>query len=468
MKQRTKHVLISMIILLLIVPVYAQGEFNAPRASTFAYMLAVEDGTVQLAQLNQSFSPTIDIDYNPVDPLRWARSDEFGIPRFTDPGNPAIVEGVYTFSPFFDGYGIGMPQENKSFVREVEWSPDGQMFVFRSQNEQLQDISQGVWFWQPLRELATDPSYQILRHCPPHCSAAGTHDGDPGWRATSLEWSSDNNAVLIGLDLLGEQRSGLEIRYARRDSDLAQAGTRPNPILFDYGHWANDGQQIVVSGRGPDGTVSFGMIDRTISVTSLTPAVDVSLAWVQDAVQNPDGELVMLGNTSGYGLPLQIFNAEGEALTGIIGEAMPESVTWSPDRSAVLIQTSEKTYLAQTNGAIYEITDLLDNNSPNIDWVAGSLPPEVTPIPLPEPIIAGRLTENEPLNIGDLLVVESGILDVYTDPIGNAPIATTLVAGDELIITGGPLEDQDTLWYRIQTIEHSGWIRNVDHLAAGE
>jgi hypothetical protein len=471
-------ILLLISLCLLVLPLQAQGTFDEPRESGRAYVLSTASGTVQLARFNQEFGGTIDIDYNPQNPLKWARVDNYGIIRFTDLGNPAIAEGVYTFAPFVENFQVGEPAENKVFAREVEWSPDGNMLAFRIQNDASPDLNQGVWFWQPLRELDTDPSYQILRHCPPFCTAAGTIDGDPGWRALSLEWSSDNNSILVTINLLGENRRALEIRQAARDHDQTQAGLRPNPLMFEYGHWANDGQRLVVSGRGLDGTAIFGIISRAADVADITPASEIGMLWVQDAVQTPDDTLIMLGNTVGLGAPLQIISQEGEQLTPPIGDTPPDVVKWSPDRTAVLLQNDTSTYIAQVDGTVYEITDLLVDNSPNIDWIDAAMPSEFAPLILPQPVAAGEFTPEATVEIGvtggvvytigDLLVLDTGTLDIYSDPVGDSTIVGTLVAGEELIITGGPLQDGDVIWYRVQSLDFTGWIRNITNLSRGE
>jgi hypothetical protein len=471
-----KQLLILFIGLLLIIPTFAQNTFDEPRESGRAYVLSTASGALQLAQFNQDFGGTIDIDYSPADPRRWARVDNFGIIRFNDPGNPNIFEGVYTFAPYVENFQVAEPEDNKVFAREVEWSADGQMLAFRIENNASADLNQGVWFWQQLRQLDTDPSYQILRHCPPFCTAAGTIDSDPGWRALSLEWSSDNNAILLTINLnpQGESRRALEIRQALRDHDQVQAGTKPNPLMFEYGHWANDEQRLVVSGRGADGTVVFGTTDRIGSVAFIIPATDIGMAWVQDAVQTPEGQLVMLGNTIGMGAPLQIISEEGVQLTPPIGDVPPSVVKWSPDRTAVLLQTDENTYIAQIDGTIYDITDLLVANSPNIDWIDTAMPAEFTQLALPTPTAAGEFTPEATtevtgsFNIGDLLALNSGVLDIYQDPVGDSGIIGTLAAGEELIITGGPLQDGAVTWYRIQTLNFTGWIRNLENLSPAQ
>jgi hypothetical protein len=144
-----------------------------------------------------------------------------------------------------------------------------------------------------------------------------------------------------------------------------------------------------------------------------------------------------------------------------------------------LLQNAESTYIAQVDGTIYDITDLLVNNSPNIDWIDSAIPSEFAPLALPQPVAEGEFTPEATAeagmpasavayNIGDLLVLDTGTLDIYSDPVGDSTIVGTLVPGEELIITGGPLQDGDVIWYRVQTLNFTGWIRNIANLSRGQ
>jgi len=475
--------ILSWLLLGSILFVSAQDEaFEEPVESGRIFALS-SSGGLALGELPEFPLPagTIDVDWNPVDPSRWARVDAFGLLRFVDPNSDQRFEGTYTFSPFYDGYTVDEenPAENKLFVRQVEWSPDGEMLAFRIQNEAQPDASQGVWFWQPLRELATDPSYQLMGHCPPFCSMFGVPEDSAGWRSLNIEWSSDNQSILVTTNLLSEGRRALDVRRAERDPQRQQLETPPNFLRYEYGHWAQDGENIVVSGRNPQNEIVFGIIDRTGQVVEMTPAADIGLAWVQDAVHTPDGEVLMLGSAIAAGAPLQILNAEGEALTAPIGEVAPNVVRWSPDARAVLLQTDTATYVALVDGAIYELTGVTEN-SPNMDWVLGGLPSTLRQIPLPQPVATAEdieLTRTsqpptdaapEEYAIGQILVLTSGTLDIYTEPAGDAEITGVMLPGDELIITAGPVEDGETIWYRVQTLNYTGWIRNLQNLAVAD
>lgn len=466
-----RKLLICITLLMISMPIIAQvPDFEAPEESGRAFALSVTETGIQLGEIQQSFGGTIDIDYNPADPQRWARVDNFGILRFVDIGNADIAEGVYTFSPFFDGFQAPSPAENKYFVRNVEWSSDGRMLAFYSDNPTIDDIGQGLWFWQPVQELANDPAYQLMRPCPTYCDTAGVAENYAGWDILDFEWSSDNSTILVTTNALEYNRRALTVRFAQR-ADPPPATVAPTFLLFDYGHWDNSGQQIIVSGNDADNNVVFGTVDRAGGNPVVTLASDIGMAWVQDAVQQSDNSLLMLGSTLSPDSPLQIINQDGQALTPTIGNTAPDTVVWSPNKTAVLLQIADETYVATVDGTVYNITSEIDS-SPNIDWVNGELPANFLPLTLSAPIAEGEFVAEETpeiidvreFAIGDLLRVSEGILDIYAEPIGTASIIGSLVVGDELIITDAPLISGDTSWYRVQTLDFTGWINSTSTL----
>ncbi|MEO1287388.1 MAG: hypothetical protein AAFV93_06440 [Chloroflexota bacterium] len=463
-----KRTLLTILCVFSLVLITSAQQFDMPPESGRAFALSVTADGIQLGEIQQTFGGTIDIDYNPADPQRWARVDNFGILRFVDLGNPNIVEGTYTFSPFFDGFQAPSASENKYFMRDVEWSPDGRMLAFYSENNTISDLDQGLWFWQPIQELSTDPAYQLLRPCPQFCSAAGLPSNYAGWTVLDFEWSSDNNAILVTTEAFeyGGRRA-LSVRFAQR-VDPPPATVAPDFLLYEYGHWSSNGQQIIVSGRGPEDTILFGSVDRSGGSPVVTLASDIGMAWVQDAVQQSDGTLVMLGSTLSENAPLQLVDGEGTRLTPPIGDSAPDSISWSPDKTAVMLTIDDAVYVASVDGTVYDITAQLDG-SPNVDWVNGTLPAGFVTIPLFEPIAEGtvepepseEIVSTQTFAVGDLLVVTEGVLDIYNEPASDATIVGSLTVGDELIITNAPLQSGDTTWYRVQTLDFNGWVSDT-------
>ncbi|MGB7337255.1 MAG: SH3 domain-containing protein [Phototrophicaceae bacterium] len=448
----------------------AQNNFEMPPESGRAFALSVTETGIQLGEFEQNFGGTIDIDYNPADPRRWARADNFGMLRFVDIGNPDIVEGTYTFSPFFEGFEASSAVENKYFVQAVEWSPDGRMLAFYIENASIRELDQGLWFWQPMRELSTDPAYQLLRPCPNFCSASGVAGDYEGWDVLGFEWSSDNSALLVTTTAYEFGRRALTIRFAQR-VDPPPATVAPTFLQYDYGHWSSNGQQIIVSGTGPEDTVLFGRVDRSGANPIVSLASDIGMAWVQDAVQLSDDTLVMLGSRINATAPLQLIDQDGTALTPPIGDAAPDNVAWSPDKTAVRLDIGDAVYVASIDGTVYDITTQIAG-SPNIDWVNGALPATFIPIPLLAPIASGEVvievTEDTSqvfeVAVGDLLVVTGGVVDIYSEPVAGSTVIGSLVVGNELIITDGPLQSEESIWYRVQTLDFTGWINNTSLL----
>ncbi len=438
---------------------------NAQSAPNKALALSMNAGKLEMGEVTLA-NDTNYIDFAQTDATRHARIDQLGVLLFVPPGGQ---EGVYTFSPYFDGFFAATAQENRLRIREVRFSPDGNMLAFRIENDVASEISDGVWFWQPARDLSTDPSYQLLRHCPP-CSQVNAQSGD-NWRTTGIEWAGDNSAILIRLELRNENRFALHVAYPVRDVDNKQAIAAPISLRYDFGHWSADNQKIIVSGKGTDGTVVFGTINRDGTNPVLDNAANIGMAWVQDAIEQPGtGQIVMLGSAQPNS-PLQIVNDRGDILTQPIGNALPDRVEWSPDRTAVLLVIRDNYFIAQVDGTITDITPLM-GNIVAINWVKGSLPNTAQRLNTPTPLItgaptpaavpttssAGFMMPQTPYQVGQIMRITNAGQALYAEPVADAEVLATLSAGTELILTAGPLTDGITLWWRVQTLEFSGWL----------
>jgi hypothetical protein len=394
---------------------------------------------------------------------RYARVDGIGLALFVPPGGP---EGVYTFAPYRDGWTAETAEKNILRAREAVLSPDGNQFAVRLEADVAPQNTDGVWFWQPARDLPTDPAYHILPHCPPCTPNAVVGDN---WRSTSIEWSSDNQALLIGVELREEGRRALEIRYATRDVRNQQAQQRLNPLRYEFGHWAADGQNIVVSGTDPNNQVSFGIVGRDGALRSMQTAADIGMAWVQDAVQTPDGRLLLLASPNGRASALQIVDGEGKVLTQPIGIFAPTFVRWNAERDAVLLRTGRNAYVALTNGIIYDISAVVGDVAA-INWATEPPLNGFTLINAPAPVVTAPpaaptpslLLAHTPLpttfQVGQLLAVTVNAVPVYSEPVEDAAVVATLAQGAELILTAGPLTDGRVIWWRVQTLDAAGWL----------
>lgn len=401
--------------------------------------------------------PSLYVDFNPIDPQRYARVDSLGMLRFVPQG---AGEGVYSFAPYFDGFTTGALADNRLAVAEVAWSPNGQMLAFRIASGDPA-ANDGIWFWQPARDIGTDPSYHLLRDCPPGCMLVERRNVQE-WRALDLAWSSDNQAILVNLELPQNNRRGIAVVQAVRDPETRQSRIGPEALFYDYGTWAGDGQRIVVSGRGPDGTVLFGTIARDGSTPFLTAAASVGLAWVQHAAQQPaTGQIVMLGAVGGSGSALQLYDSAGTALTGPIGNGAPQQVRWSPDRSAVWVTVGEginaRHYIAGVDGSLRDITDHIGPTLA-VNWTAGELPPNARTqdAPLPSGVILGSAYRP-----GQQLRVYVDQLNLHTEPRVQANVLGSIGIGEYVVILAGPVEADNVTWWRVQTTAYTGWIGGV-------
>jgi hypothetical protein len=394
------------------------------------------------------------IDFNPIDSTRFARVDEFGMLRFAPLGGG---EGVYSFAPYHEGFSTESAETNPLFVRETKWSPNGQFVAFLIDSDDPA-ANDGVWYWQPGRDIGTDPSYHLLRDCPPGCNMVERRNVRE-WRSLSIDWSSDNQAILVHLELPQNQRRAIAVVQAVRDPETRQSRIGPNALLYDYGSWAADGERIVVSGKDPDGNVVFGFINSDGILTQLFAASSIGLGWVQDAVHNPlTGQIVMLGAVGGSGGALKLYDSTGVELTDFIGNGAPQKVLWSPDRSAVLVTVgeglNERLYVAQIDGTITDITDMVGPTR-TIAWVPGSLPANAR---TQSPIVPSGVIEGSTYRAGQQLRVYVDALSIYTTPSLSGTAIGTIGVGEYVLILAGPVDADGITWWRVQTTYYTGWL----------
>jgi len=471
-----RHLVAMLTVLMVAVGVYAQDTQNDNPATTAFVLQMGADGIPQIGETTLP-SPSLSVAWNPVNANNYARVDDFGMLRFSPIGSP---EGVYSFAPYFQGFSTASREENRLFVAETQWSPNGQQLAFRisSGNEQGND---GVWFWQPAQETVTDPSYHLLRDCPPGCGLVNARDTDE-WKSLSMEWSPDNIAILVHMNLPEEDRNALGLVFASRDPESPQADIQPPTYRYEYGSWATDGQRLVVSGYDAFDSAVFGFLNRDGGTPQVTTANSIGLAYVRNAVQNPlTDEILMLGSTVGESAPVALYKSDGTPLTTLIGTSAPDSVEWSPNRDAVLVTVGTQTYVATITGAVYDITTLVNDN-PMVSWVTAGFPPNTTPLSIPQPqtiqetatpiaitVPSGNSTPVAPAGDGTLFVprtdftpgqlleVAVASVPIYTEPIAGAEVVADLPQGEALVLIGGPLTDGVTVWWRVQTLDFIGW-----------
>jgi hypothetical protein len=463
------------ILILSLMTILTYGQDPAPTA----FVMQIDDNNnLQLGQVALP-GASIYATWNPQSNNSLARVDDYGLLRFAPIGS---AEGVYSFSPYFSGFSTPSLEDNEIAVSEVEWSPNGQQVAFRLSTGASAG-SDGVWFWQPAQVTATDPSYHLLRDCPPGCGLANSRDTDK-WKSLSVDWSPDNVAILVHLYLPDEERNALGLVFASRDPESPQADIQPPTYRYEYGSWANDGNRLVVSGYNPDSVAVYGFMERDGSNTQINLASDIGLAYVRNTIHHPiTGQLIMLGSPANDTAPIAIYDNNGTQLTPQIGDQAPDFVEWSPNRNAVFVRAGGQAFIATINGELYNITETVGDN-PMVVWTQSGFPggvtsvnlppalaiqPEATPILITIPAENVSSSDNSAQTIdtpqsdfapGQLLQVVDN-LTLYAEPTVGAEKIANLEQGEALVLIGGPLTDGRTVWWRIQTLNHVGWAEET-------
>ena len=398
---------------------------------------------------------------NPVDPNRYATVDTSGllylVNDFAGGGRNRM-----TFSPF----GPDVPpsaEQNNANVVQVAWSPDGNYLGFLidtdsddyTQNDFPND---GVWYLEPQRVTETDPTYQVLRDCPPElgCNIV-QREGEPyRYRSLSFEWNYQSNGMLITIQLPEENRQAfIIVSVPGQDPNV-----RPPVYRYDFASWSQDGNSIIVSGANPAGTVGVWRVDRSGGQEQLLFNGSANGLWVQNAVERPDGQVVMLGSTGGPTGVMTLYDVNGNALSQPIGSAAPERVDWSPDRSAVLLVIREgdlrRYYIVQATGDAREITAAVAG-ALAVEWVQGAPPPSLDSVPA-----ASATPPPDVFAVGERVRVVATQLYLRPTPtINNDPVGA-LNFGAFLTIAGAPVNADGFTWYPVTTEDgQSGYVAEM-------
>ncbi len=387
---------------------------------------------------------------NPVDSNSWLRTDHTGMLRYRPIG--VAQEGVMSYSPFFEGFGVSSIDQNKNRIVELDWSADGRQFSFRiAPPPGTNTANAGVWFWQPEGNLATDPTYPIIRDCPHEGFGSCQRINRVGpvwhWTTRAVSWSpiAGSNAVLLTLRLPDEGRNALAIARAVRNPDVGNQ--QPNFIRYDYGHWNLNGQGIVVSGRRPDGRVIIGEVNNDLTGERVILDGSALGLWLRDAARHPNGQYFALGRPGAPGSgPVALYNQSGNRISNFIGEAAPEDVRWFPNRSQVVVSVRGKQYTVQVvGGSITDATGRLSNPQfSQSEFGSSSIPSGVLQGSAYYPGQQLRMTQT---------------LNVRGGPSTGNPIVGRLERGDYIAILAGPHRESRYEWWQVQTAGNIvGWI----------
>ena len=405
---------------------------------------------------------------NPVDPNLYVTTDSSGNMYLTGVNGA----GAYRpdMSPFSQFYALP-DEENDLFVSAVAWSPDGRFLAFIINGDKV--AKDGVWFFQP---GTSDPAQLLVDCSPPDftgCEIVANRFDPDQWESRALKWAPGSDAVLVSVYLPTENRYGLVVLTLDQNYN-----TRPPVFRYDYGSWAVDGSRILVSGRGPDGHVYVGWVNRDGSFSELVyDAEVVGGLWMGFANQSRSGAIYALGapgDRNGARESLRIYDMNGTALTAPIGNGFPSRVEWSPDGTAVFVETGGRQYIANINGAISDITGQVagtravnwvdgnlppgDNFSPSGEAGAGIVPVGATAAPsLPSGVIEGNIYGYYP---GQQLRVYVDGLNIRSGPgIAYDFVRNPLLTGEYVAILAGPVTADGVVWWQVQTADGVvGWI----------
>jgi hypothetical protein len=392
---------------------------------------------------------------NPAFPNSFARTLPSGLLVFSPPNG---AEQPATFAPFFEGYDAFDANSNKNYVSDIAWSPNGlQMAFIITPPENTDNISAGVWFWQPEQTLSSDPSYALLHDCPAgNWLSCGLVGGRPAnyWRSLKISWSPDSTRVLVTLDLPEEGRQAIAVLNAVRDAQYANSA--PPIARYDSATWLPDGR-LLVSGRRPsDGRVIIGTVNADFSDERvLLDATGLDL-WVQDAAQRPDGGIVALGRPCCPGGALRLYRADGVPLSDFIGNNTPERIKWANDNTSVVVSVGGMQYVVNAyNGAITRVDGTNDIAISDI----GSQPIAQAPVggvTYPQGVLEGsRYTPAQQVRyVGD---AERNMRDIPN--LNSSRVIGSVLPSEFVAIVAGPYESDGFVWWQVLNGRGvQGWV----------
>ncbi|MFW5692044.1 MAG: hypothetical protein ACOCX3_01700 [Chloroflexota bacterium] len=287
---------------------------------------------------------------NPANKNRFAVVDSAGMLYITSwNGADAfrVEQGPFTQFP------AESRASNNAATDLAVWSPDGQYVAFIVNAEQ--QASDGVWYLEP----GVFAPLQLIVDCPfegaRSCMIVQPADETRFWKSRALYWSPDSGSLLVNVELADEGRRGLMVIDVTRNERVRDR--RPPLIYYDYGTWGSEGR-ILASGRNPGGVYRVDWLNRDGTVNQTVYDASANGLWLGWAVQQTDtGEIVALGRPNNPDGPVAVYSADGQPLSGFIGEAFPQRVVWSPNRRFVLVEAGGRRYIAGTNGQITDITE---------------------------------------------------------------------------------------------------------------
>jgi hypothetical protein len=329
---------------------FAEPVLNALGGNDHGYVVTMDSGIVGEGVSLFPNWPIPFFSQNPVNTNRYVLIDP-SLLYVTDAGggNAFRLEGkpYTTFQP-------GDRASNNAAATVAYWSPDGQYVAFIVAGRL--NANDGVWYFQP---NGFEGVQQIV-DCPPipsfpGCDIVRPAEGFARWESREVAWSPNSQSLIVTVHLPDNGRNGIVWFDVTRDERFRDA--RPRIYPYDYGNWTNDGR-ILASGRNETGALGVWILNRDGSVAeTITSGSSLWLGW---ANQSDAGDYYALGTTNANGQgALSIYDMDGNALTGAIGDGFPQRVEWSPDGTAVLVVVNGRSYVASIDGTITDLTSTL-------------------------------------------------------------------------------------------------------------
>jgi hypothetical protein len=303
---------------------------------------------------------------NPANPNQYMTVTTGGVLYFVRDFGAGVsgIDRIYA-APFTDfTYNVPDRASNNAAVDSVQWSPDGRFVAYIINGDR--ENFDGVWVWSP----SLGDYGQYVRDCPPEpgCMTVAYRENPPEWESREVIWAPDSRAFMVRLWLPREGRYAFMIgELARRNPERQEP--RWIAYYYEHAHWSYNSGSVLVSGRrGADQTqVGIWRVDRATRAETLiytSPG-----AWLQDAVDLPDGRIAFFGATSQIA-PFTLFAIDANnpgavrVITPPIGLRAPERLTWNAARTAALLVVPEeyngilykRYYVAGIDGSVREIT----------------------------------------------------------------------------------------------------------------
>lgn len=369
-------------------------------------------------------------------------------------------------SPFFDTFGAeGLgPDTNKNFIEALAWSPDGLRLAFLIVPPSGTDNQNaGIWWYSP----GVGDAYAALWDCPidgyTSClNTTGTNAGH--WQSLRMEFAPNGNQLLVTVRLPDENRQAFAVVDA---TTRANAQISPLFVRHDTAYWLNN-NELLVSGAAPDGRVYIGRYSLTSNqITQVIYDGSANGLWLQDAVQAANGQIFALGNPGSYGGAQRLYriaNGQATPISGFIGDRAPERITWTADRSQVVLTIGAQQFVVNAFSGSVQLQNTggtvnVGGQSSDDGGIApiGQRDAEVgeTVIDVPPGVIVGNRYV-----AGQQIRNTSGIRrNLRAQPV----LASSTIGGidpDQFVtILAGPFETGGFEWWRVSNeVNQQGWV----------